>query len=849
MTEKSKTTYNARQEFAKRVQQSVLDALEDERIPWESPVTKNFMVPINAITNKQYHNVNEMFLTMNATLNGYNDPRWLTFKQAKEQNWYIKKGSKSVPIIFSSIVDRRTQKPVTKEMTEKMTQEELTELKANTYIKSRMYHVFNAEQVSGIPKLEAHQKIQPIYKQETTEKILNDLSKNLDVNINYQNVPNAYYNLVADDITTPTMDHYSSYEKYASTLLHEFVHATGHEKRLNRTMVGNMESKEYATEELVAELSATYLSAYIGIEKELSQYENHKAYCQSWYQRIKDNPDLLITALAHSAKAQSYIIEQGGIELIQPKPKLELNTDTLKATVQIEDYAVDVLGLTLVQEGNHKSFKEHDSCIVYPDNSFYRFSRHVGGSILDFVMHFEEVDLKTAIDRVKKYCLDNNLELQDGTIQGEGKQQVRKKAQLELPEPSDNNDKIIKYLTEERGLSLALVESLIDSKNLYQDKKANCVFVSYENGLATYGMKRGTYGDFKGDVKGSVASNGFILDNDATQTIFTEGIIDALSLMETLEDPDTYNYVSVNGVGKWHDVFTHYIDTFSKSQKDIDTFIIAFDNDEAGQIATEQMTDYLEVRYPLYKVEVLTSELKDFNKDLMDDKRIETLEPTLESFALREPQEPNPKYMSLTINNAHCLKTFIEDNQTKKIYTFPKGSQYNKYIFTVNAEQIMNMDVNRNTVTLQFNENESIAVTKGKRMDGVYKVLDEQYINAHELLSAYRQLDYEPESKQHVRLSKNDIKAFREAIEKNKEIMRTQIIKDTDMLLNGEGHYLVDRSLIVDLQKQAMDLNNDGIENAIKNIEDQMLERKNGLAMNNKALNLSNEKEPELEIS
>ncbi|MDE8220898.1 hypothetical protein PT161_05480 [Erysipelothrix rhusiopathiae] len=79
--------------------------------------------------------------------------------------------------------------------------------------------------------------------------------------------------------------------------------------------------------------------------------------------------------------------------------------------------------------------------------------------------------------------------------------------------------------------------------------------------------------------------------------------------------------------------------------------------------------------------------------------------------------------------------------------------------------------------------------------------------------------------------------------------MRTQIIKDTDMLLNGEGHYLVDRSLIVDLQKQAMDLNNDGIENAIKNIEDQMLERKNGLAMNNKALNLRNEKEPELEIS
>ncbi|MDE8150190.1 hypothetical protein PT043_08955, partial [Erysipelothrix rhusiopathiae] len=48
----------------KRVQQSILDALEEERIPWESPVTKNFMVPINAITNKQYHNVKNISLTL-----------------------------------------------------------------------------------------------------------------------------------------------------------------------------------------------------------------------------------------------------------------------------------------------------------------------------------------------------------------------------------------------------------------------------------------------------------------------------------------------------------------------------------------------------------------------------------------------------------------------------------------------------------------------------------------------------------------------------------------------------------------------------------------------------------------
>ncbi|WZU01437.1 ArdC family protein [Erysipelothrix sp. D19-032] len=107
--------YNAREDFADRMQEIILDALEHERIPWESPVKREYMLPINGVTNKRYQSTNELTLTMIAQIKGYEDPRWVTFKQAKEQGWFIKKGEKSSPIIYTSVVDRRTNQIVTQE--------------------------------------------------------------------------------------------------------------------------------------------------------------------------------------------------------------------------------------------------------------------------------------------------------------------------------------------------------------------------------------------------------------------------------------------------------------------------------------------------------------------------------------------------------------------------------------------------------------------------------------------------------------------------------------------------------------------------------------------------------------
>src|SRR5436305_9974833 len=58
--------------------------------------------------------------------------------------------------------------------------------------------------------------------------------------------------------------------KYYASLFHEYTHATGHEKRLNRhaTEQTNFDfgSKDYSREELVAELGSAFLCASAQID-------------------------------------------------------------------------------------------------------------------------------------------------------------------------------------------------------------------------------------------------------------------------------------------------------------------------------------------------------------------------------------------------------------------------------------------------------------------------------------------------------------------------------------------------------------------------------------------------------
>ena len=126
-----------------------IGCLNKGKIPWYQgfmPAEPSF----NPITNTVYRNSNRFILYMNEYVNGYKDPRWMTFNQASSKGYLIKKGSKGVPIEYWSLYDNKNRKSITSAEAKRIIEEDKERSKDITYI-CRVYTVFNATQMEGIP--------------------------------------------------------------------------------------------------------------------------------------------------------------------------------------------------------------------------------------------------------------------------------------------------------------------------------------------------------------------------------------------------------------------------------------------------------------------------------------------------------------------------------------------------------------------------------------------------------------------------------------------------------------------------------------------------------------------------
>jgi antirestriction protein ArdC len=106
-------------------------------------------------------------------------------------------------------------------------------------------------------------------------------------------------------------------EAYYSTLLHEEIHGSGAEHRLNRQFGERFADKAYAFEELVAELGAAFLCAHLEVTN--TPRIDHAQYCASWLQVLKDDDKVIFSAASFATRAVDYLIGlQPGAE---PSPR------------------------------------------------------------------------------------------------------------------------------------------------------------------------------------------------------------------------------------------------------------------------------------------------------------------------------------------------------------------------------------------------------------------------------------------------------------------------------------------------------------------------------------------------
>ncbi len=97
---------------------------------------------------------------------------------------------------------------------------------------------------------------------------------------------------------------------------------------------------------------------------------------------------------------------------------------------------------------------------------------HGGGGAIDLVMHLAQTDCATAIQWLEQHLVSNHPAVSQPV------QQRPEPNGLQLPIPADHQlDRVIRYLTVRRHLSLLLIEPLIQAGRLYADRRGNAVLV------------------------------------------------------------------------------------------------------------------------------------------------------------------------------------------------------------------------------------------------------------------------------------------------------------------------------------------------------------------------------------
>jgi len=84
------------------------------------------------------------------------------------------------------------------------------------------------------------------------------------------------------------------------------THATGHPTRLNRNLTTSFGSKDYAREELVAEMGSAFLCAALGIVPTV----RHADYLASWLAVLREDNRAVFRAASAASKAADWLLSR-----------------------------------------------------------------------------------------------------------------------------------------------------------------------------------------------------------------------------------------------------------------------------------------------------------------------------------------------------------------------------------------------------------------------------------------------------------------------------------------------------------------------------------------------------------
>lgn len=284
------------------VVETIIEDMQRYQFNWTEQ-WRDALSPRNALTGRLYRGGNLLHLAAAARRNGYKDPRWVSFKQAKDNGWKIKKGSKGARIEYWKLTGGLIE-----------TETEDGETQINAFRRRPVcvgtWTVFNGSCIEGIPELDVNDP------SKITDGHLFDLSDEIMASSRCpisEDSNTAYYSPTTDSIHLPDRYCFDSAQAFLRTTLHEMAHSSGHPSALDRDLSGHFGSDSYAFEELIAELSSGFTVSSLGLpfgDVDRSHYEAHVAYLESWIHSMKEDSSVLFKAASKASAASDYILDR-----------------------------------------------------------------------------------------------------------------------------------------------------------------------------------------------------------------------------------------------------------------------------------------------------------------------------------------------------------------------------------------------------------------------------------------------------------------------------------------------------------------------------------------------------------
>lgn len=312
------------EDFQKKLVQYIVDNL-DQGFLWKPGWNRadGGLNPYSLVRGTEYSGLNALMLWCVADDKTYSTNGWLTFNDAKKLEGNVKKGEHGVPCF------RAIFKPVEREVCDLSgkpikNEDGTTKTKKVSEFKGiNWFTLFNYDQCENLPPLDSFKTYnERVF---TAGQIPSDEYMALTEELCSQAfVPvrwygnKAYYRPSTDTVTIPEKERWDSGQHAFSVATHELSHASGHESRLNRDTLNMFGTEAYAFEELVAELSSSFICAKYGVNREIE--ESSVAYLKSWSKRIKDTPEFFFKEVMPLANAAyKFVVSECGIDDLAKK--------------------------------------------------------------------------------------------------------------------------------------------------------------------------------------------------------------------------------------------------------------------------------------------------------------------------------------------------------------------------------------------------------------------------------------------------------------------------------------------------------------------------------------------------